>query len=393
MIATPAATLPGTHAPDLTLSERLITGVHDLWRHLLGLSPQAVALNIGITAAIAIVCWLAIWALNASLCYAVGHIPGHDGAAGRKAIQKALRITRAAIALIFVLVGIVMIGSIWGVDIFAWMSAGFASKLSHTLLTLFIVLVVTAVAFEASGLFIGYSLGRLKAQKGLDLRRGAQIDTLGPIIRRTLQAAILVVGAMTVLSQLGVQIAPLLAGAGVVGIAVGFGAQTLMKDFFTGFFLLIEDVVAVGDIVTIGNSTGEVEEMTLRYISLRDFDGTLHVFPYGEAQIIHNLTKSFSRYVFDLPVTLASDIDAAIRLIRETGETLQAEPEWKPLIIEPIEVMGVDMLADFGALIKARITTTPHERWRVGREFHRRIKLAFDGAGIAIGHKGAYVAS
>ena len=389
MITTP----PVAHAAHLTLSEYLINGFRGLWTHLSGLSPQAAALNAGITAAIVILCGLAIWGLSAGLCYGVGHIPGHEKAAGRKAIQKALRITRGAIALIFMVVAIVMIGAVWGIDIFAWMSAGLASRLSHMLFTLFIVLLVTAVTFEVSGLFIGYSLGRLKARKGLDLRRGAQIDTLGPIIRRTLQAAILVVGIMTFLSQLGVQIAPLLAGAGVVGIAVGFGAQTLVKDFFTGFFLLIEDVVAIGDIVTIGNSTGEVEEMTLRYISLRDFDGTLHVFPYGEAQIIHNLTKSFSRYVFDLPVTLASDIDTAIRLIRETGEALQLEPEWQPLIIEPIEVMGVDMLADFGALIKARITTTPHERWRVGREFHRRIKLAFDSAGIGIGHKGAYTAS
>jgi len=389
MIITPSV----THAPPLTLSERLIAGFRGIWTHLSALTPQAMALNAGLTVAVVILCGLAVWGISAALCHTVGHIPGYGRAAGREAIRKALRITRAAIVLILTVIGIVLAGAIWGVDIFAWMSASLAGKLSHTMLTLFIVLAITAVAFETASLFIGYTLGRLKARKGLDLRRGAQIDTLGPIIRRTLQAAILAVGIMTFLSQLGVQIAPLLAGAGVVGIAIGFGAQTLVKDFFTGFFLLIEDVVAIGDIVTIGNSTGEVEEMTLRYISLRDFDGTLHVFPYGEAQIIHNLTKSFSRYVFDLPVTLASDIDTAIRLIRETGEILQSDPEWKPLIIEPIEVMGVDMLADFGALIKARITTTPHERWRVGREFHRRIKLAFDGAGIGIGHKGAYLAN
>ena len=384
MIATPAATLPGTHAPDLTLSERLITGVHDLWRHLLGLSPQAVALNIGITAAIAIVCWLAIWALNASLCYAVGHIPGHDGAAGRKAIQKALRITRAAIALIFVLVGIVMIGSIWGVDIFAWMSAGFASKLSHTLLTLFIVLVVTAVAFEASGLFIGYSLGRLKAQKGLDLRRGAQIDTLGPIIRRTLQAAILVVGAMTVLSQLGVQIAPLLAGAGVVGIAVGFGAQTLMKDFFTGFFLLLENQIRQGDVVDAGGKSGFVEEVTLRYIKLRDYDGNVHFIPNGVISTVTNMSRTFAFSVIDVRVAFRENVETVMTLMREVAHDLKADPDFNQKILDDLEMAGVDRWDDSAVIIKCRFKVLPLEQWTVRREYLKRLKHAFDDVGIEI---------
>ncbi len=384
------ATTPANHTPDLTLSERLITAFNTLWNHLLGLSPQAVALNAGITAAIVILCWLALWGTRAGLSYAVARLPGYTNEAGRETVQKAMRVTRGVIALVFIFVAIVMIGAVWGVDIFAWMSVGFASQLSHTLLTLFIVLVVTAVAFETAGLFIGYSLTRLKARKGLDLRRSAQIDTLGPIVRRTLQAAILVVGVMTFLSQLGVQIAPLLAGAGVVGIAVGFGAQTLVKDFFTGFFLLIEDVVAVGDTVTIAGSTGQVENMTLRYISLRDADGTLHVFPYGEAQIIHNQTKTFARYIFDLPLAMPTDADQAAEIIRQTGATLQADPDYGPMIREPIEVLGVDSLADFGFVLKARLTTTPNARWKVGREFNRRIKTAFESAGISFGHKGAY---
>ncbi len=385
MIATPVS-----HTPDLTLSERLITGLQVLGNHLLGLSPQAAALNAAITAAIVIICWLAIWGIGVGLSYAVARLPGHADEMGRETVQKAMRVTRGIITLVFIFVAIVMIGAVWGVDIFAWMSAGFASQLSHTLLALFIVLAVTAVAFETAGLFIGYSLTRLKARKGLDLRRSAQIDTLGPIVRRTLQAAILVVGIMTFLSQLGVEIAPLLAGAGVVGIAVGFGAQTLVKDFFTGFFLLIEDVVAVGDTVTIAGSTGQVENMTLRYISLRDADGTLHVFPYGEAQIIHNQTKTFARYVFDLPLALTTNADRAAEIIRQTGAIMQADPDYGAMIREPIEILGVDSLADFGFVLKARLTTTPNARWKVGREFNRRIKAAFEAAGIAFGHKGAY---
>jgi small conductance mechanosensitive channel len=378
--------------PDLTLSERLIGSFNTLWGHLNNLTPQALALNIGLTIAIAAVCWLLTWALRAGLCYLVGRVPGHEGEAGRAAIQKALTLTRSLIVFIFLFLAIVAIGAVWGLDIFAWMSAGLATRLSHTLLTLFIVLVITAVTFETAGIFIAYFLTRLKSRQGLDMRRSAQIDTLGPIIKRTLQAAILVVGVMTFLSQLGVEIAPLLAGAGVVGIAVGFGAQTLVKDFFTGFFLLIEDVVAIGDIVTIASSTGEVENMTLRYISLRDSDGTLHVFPYGEAQIIHNKTKTFSRYIFDLPLALDTDVDQASDIIRDTAAKLQADPEWGRHILEPIEVMGVDNIADFGIILKARLTTQPNARWKVGREYNRRIKMALEAAGIVITHKGAYAA-
>jgi len=186
------------------------------------------------------------------------------------------------------------------------------------------------------------------------------------------------------LSEVGVQIGPLLAGAGVVGIAVGFGAQTLVKDFLTGLFLIAEDIVSVGDIVRIGDSGGLVEEMTLRTIRLRDFDGALHVFPYGEAQVVHNLTKTFSYSVFDLQISYGSSIDAALRLMREVGEEMRLDPGFSDKILEPIEVVGVDNLADSGVVLKARIKTRPLEQWTVGREYNRRIKHAFDAAGVEI---------
>ncbi len=186
------------------------------------------------------------------------------------------------------------------------------------------------------------------------------------------------------LGKLGVKIGPLLAGAGVVGVALGFGAQTLVKDFLTGIFLIVEDIVSVGDIVRIGDSGGLVEQMTLRTIRLRDFDGTVHVFPYSEAQVLHNLTKSFSYYVFDLQVPYASDLDAALAIMRRVGARLKADPDFADKILEPIEVVGVDSLADSGVVLKARIKTPPLQQWTVGREYNRRIKLAFDEAGVEI---------
>jgi small conductance mechanosensitive channel len=198
------------------------------------------------------------------------------------------------------------------------------------------------------------------------------------------RTAIIVIGAMMLLSQGGVKIGPLLAGAGVVGVAVGFGAQTLVKDFLTGVFLIVEDIVAVGDVVRIREHGGLVEQMTVRTIRLRDFDGTLHVFPYGEAQVIHNLTKTFSFYVFDLQISYESDIDAALDIMRRTGAELMADPAFASMIMEPIEVVGVDALGDSGITLKARIKTLPREQWTVGREYNRRIKMAFDAAGVSI---------
>jgi small-conductance mechanosensitive channel len=245
------------------------------------------------------------------------------------------------------------------------------------------VLILSFAAIELSGLLIHRLLGGL-ARDAVDLRRAAQLNTLRPVLSGVAQTAIIVTGAMMLLSEAGVKIGPLLAGAGVVGVAVGFGAQTLVKDFLTGVFLIVEDIVSVGDIVRIGDCSGLVEEMTVRTIRLRDFDGTLHVFPYGEAQVIHNLTKTFSFYVFDLQISYDSDIDRALEIMRQTGDELMADPAYADLILEPIEVVGVDALGDSGIALKARIKTQPRQQWSVGREYNRRIKLAFDEMGIDI---------
>ena len=373
----------------MTVSEQLLAAAQALWAHLAHLTPLAAGLNAGLSLAVVLVAWLVTWLLRWLLCYGAGRIPGPKESSARRHAQQAMRYTRGILAAVAGVIAVVLIANIWGFDLFTWASQGMGERVTHSVLTLFIVLTLTAVAFETAGVFIAYLLGRVRGRHG-DARRTAQFETLGPIIRRTLQMVILVIGVMTLLSQVGVQIAPLLAGAGVVGIAIGFGAQTLVKDFFTGFFLLIEDVVAIGDVIAIASSSGTVENMTLRYISLRDFDGTLHVFPYGEAQIIHNMTKTFAFAAFDLPVALTADVDEALAVIKATGDALMHDTAFRGLILEPIDVVGVEYMGDFGVVIRSRIKTLPQERWKVSREFHRRIKPAFDAAGIALGHKGAY---
>tara|TARA_B100001123_G_scaffold228801_1_gene257443 strand:- start:237 stop:1016 length:780 start_codon:yes stop_codon:yes gene_type:complete len=187
---------------------------------------------------------------------------------------------------------------------------------------------------------------------------------------------------MVTLSELGLNIGPLLAGAGVIGLAVGFGAQTLVKDIITGLFILIEDHISVGDVVKVGSHSGLVEKLTLRTIQLRDPGGTVHVIPFSEVTTIENLTKDFSRYVFDVGIAYRENTDRVVDVLHELGEELLKDEHYGELILEPLEVLGVDSFGDNAVVIKARITTKPAKQWVVGREFNRRIKNRFDELGI-----------
>jgi len=371
----------------MTSAEKLADVFALLWRHLAGLTPMQLGANTGLTVLAAAIGWAVVWGAQRLLCYGAAMVPGGQTPDGMARARKAMGFTGSIVAFLVALVGVVTIATIWGFDIFTWISQGVGRQVAHTIFTLALILISTAIGMELAGLFIRYTLTRLKGRADLDPRRGAQLDTLGPILRRSAQLVILLLGVMTFLSQVGVQIAPLLAGAGVVGIAVGFGAQTLVKDFFTGFFLLVEDIVAVGDIVQIQTFSGEVEDMTLRTIRLRDFDGTLHIFPYGEAQIIHNLTKTFSFAAFDLPVRLDTDLDKAMAVMKTTADELRHDQAFGPLILGDIEIPGPDLLSDIGIILKGRIRTQPMERWIVLREYNRRIKAAFEAAGIVLTHK------
>ncbi|MEQ1820617.1 MAG: mechanosensitive ion channel family protein, partial [Terricaulis sp.] len=239
-----------------------------------------------------------------------------------------------------------------------------------------IILVLALAAIEIGQLAIRRVFDRI-ALRARTPRRASQIRTLGPVLSGLATTIIVVLAAMMSLSEVGVEIGPLLAGAGIVGLAVGFGAQTIVKDFLTGIFLIMEDSVSIGDVVQIGDFSGSVESMSLRTIKLRDFNGTLHIFPYSEAQVIHNKTKDFSFAVFELPIDHGSDITKALELLKQTGDEVRAEPAFATLIISPIEIAGVDRVNEAGVLLKARIRTVPGKQWTVQREFLRRIRLAF----------------
>lgn len=367
----------------MTASEQLFAWVHDLVGQAQALGPAALGLNAAASVLVVLVAYGLARGFRSLVRLGVRRFPGPSNAEKHVRGWRALRVSTAILNVIITLIAVVALGAVWGFDPISWLSSGPGREVAQIVMRAALVLLAAALALEAATYLIGQALERLAARSD-DPRRAAQLDSFGPLLRSVAQGAIIIMAALMLLSDVGVKIGPLLAGAGVVGIAVGFGAQTVVRDLLTGLFLLVEDILAVGDVVRIGESGGLVEAMTLRTIRLRDFDGTLHVIPYGEAQVVHNLTKTFSYYVFELQVSYASDIDKALRIMRETGAELQQDEAFAEKILEPIEVVGVESLADSGIVLKARIKTRPIEQWSVGREYNRRIKLAFDREDIEI---------
>lgn len=208
--------------------------------------------------------------------------------------------------------------------------------------------------------------------------------TLTAVLTSVVTVTILLAAIGMALGEFGVKLGPLLAAAGVVGIAIGFGGQYLVKDLISGFFLLLDDQIRVGDVVDIAGKAGLVERVNLRMTVLRDFAGSVHFVPNGEIKVVTNMTKEWSRYVFDIGVAYRENVDEVIEVIKMVGEELRNDPKFKELILEPIEVLGLDRFADSALIIKARIKTLPIQQWNVGREFNARLKKAFDARGIEI---------
>lgn len=209
-------------------------------------------------------------------------------------------------------------------------------------------------------------------------------DTLTHVVRDVSRIAIIGVAVLLILSELGVHLGPLLAAAGIGGLAIGFGAQSLVRDVITGFFILLEDQVRVGDVVEIAGVAGFVEEVRMRTIRLRDLSGNVHVVPNGAIDKVKNFTYKFSFYLFDVGVAYREDVDEVMTVLKEIAEELRNDSNFGPDILEPLEMLGVDQFADSAVIIKCRIKTQPIKQWRVGREMNRRIKKTFDARGIEI---------
>jgi len=211
-----------------------------------------------------------------------------------------------------------------------------------------------------------------------------RVNTLMGILHGLGRVVIWTLFLMILLNKLGINIGPLLAGAGILGLAIGFGAQELVRDMITGFFILLENQIRTGDVAIINGTGGLVEKIELRTVTLRDFSGVVHIFQNGKIDTLSNMTKEWSAMVFDIGVAYKENTDTVMEVIREVGNKLQEDEVYGPKIIEPIEVFGVDQFGDSAVVIKARIKTRPIEQWNVGREFRRRLKHAFDERNIEI---------
>lgn len=211
-----------------------------------------------------------------------------------------------------------------------------------------------------------------------------RIKTFGSVLRYTVGFVVLVSAAILVIKEFGIDVRPILAAAGVVGLAVGFGAQKLVQDVLSGFFILLEDQIRVGDVVEVNGKGGLVESVNLRLVVLRDLAGNVHYIRTGQIDVVTNMTKDYSRYVFDIDVAYKEDVDQVIEVLREVDVSLREDPEFGPRILEPLEILGLDRFEDSAVVVRARTKTVPIEQWNVGREFNRRLKRRFDELGIEI---------
>jgi len=248
-------------------------------------------------------------------------------------------------------------------------------------ITLILVLawVLQAAAGRLIRLFRGYMARRTA---GDEL---ARIETLTRVFRNVAAIVILLVAGMLVLGELGISVAPILATAGVAGIAIGFGAQSLVKNFFTGFFLLLDDQIRTGDVVEVAGKGGLVEEVTLRYVRLRDLEGHVHFVPNGDITVVTNRTREYATAVIEVGIAYREDPEEAFAVMRKVAEAMRAEPEWRDRMVADLEVLGVDKWGDSAVVLRARLRVVPPiQQWNVKREFLKRLKKAYDERGIEI---------
>ncbi len=271
---------------------------------------------------------------------------------------------------------------VWGFGTLRWLVSDSGQALSGHLLIVAVVVVVTIVIWEVISLIIERTVTE-KDEEG-NLRLSNRARTLLNIARSFLLVFLSLIALFLILSELGLNIAPLLAGAGVIGLAIGFGSQKLVQDIITGLFVLLGDTMRVGDVVEVAGRTGVVEEMTMRTVVLREYSGRVHTIPYNSIDTVTNYTKDYSYAVFDIGVAYRESVDQVMDVLREIGREMNREPYFRRLILEPLEVAGVDKFADSAVVIKARIKTRPLKQWEVSREFNRRLKNRFDELGIEI---------
>ncbi|MFQ5854756.1 MAG: mechanosensitive ion channel family protein [Anaerolineae bacterium] len=261
----------------------------------------------------------------------------------------------------------------------------FTADAIGTAFKIFLIVALAMIAYYALGM-VTRRLSRLLAEQGdgLEEEREQYAETVSSIVRSTGVVVIITVAGIMILTELGLNVAPVLAGAGIVGLAVGFSAQTLVKDVISGLLILIERQFSVGDSIQVGGIAGSVEKMTLRATFLRDVEGTRHVIPNGEIRILSNRSEGWAQAVVDIGIGYDDSIDHAMRVLQSVGEGLEVDPEFGGLLIDKPSVLGVQELGDSAVVLRMTAKTRPGKQFAVTRELRRRVKERFDAEGIDI---------
>ncbi|MCL7750935.1 mechanosensitive ion channel [Guyparkeria hydrothermalis] len=286
-----------------------------------------------------------------------------------------LRIVRVVIGIV-ALFGVL---SVWNlVDMFAWLASDSGRWMLAAVIDISIVLIIALMVWLVA---TGLIEAKLNSDAGMP---SARLQTLLSLFRNAIAIALITITAMIILSELGVNIGPLLAGAGVLGLAIGFGAQKMVQDVITGVFIQIENAINTGDVITAAGVTGTAERLSIRSVSLRDLSGTVHVIPFSSVDIVSNYMREYAYHKGEYGIAYRENIDDAIAQLKAAFDELAADPDWKDHILEPVEIPGVTALADSSVNIRVMIKTTPGDQWAVGRAYNRLVKMYFDKAGIEI---------
>jgi small conductance mechanosensitive channel len=281
------------------------------------------------------------------------------------------------------ILGVMGVLAAWGADIVAFFDTPFGQRILGSLFSIGSAVIISTVLYEILSSAIDRHL-RHVAKAEDSFRANARVRTVLPMFRNILLIIFASIVALVVLSEMGINVLPLLAGAGVLGVAVGFGSQALVKDLLTGFFIVIENTIAIGDVVKIGDNAGVVESLGFRSVRLRDDQGALHALPFGEVSKITNMTRDFGFAVIEVGVAYNTDLVQAMAVMRQIADELRKDPDFERVIIDAFEMWGVDKFSDSAITLKGRIKTLPGAHWSVRREYLLRLKQCFDKEGIVI---------
>jgi small conductance mechanosensitive channel len=289
---------------------------------------------------------------------------------------------RFSVAIVYVLIALIIL-RVWGIDLMAWAGTTLSTGFGAGMVNAGLLLVVTFLIWEGSGAAIEHYLEAVD-DTGARIERSRRTRTLLPLLRTALVVLIAIVLLLHTMSAMGLDLAPLLATAGVIGIAIGFGSQKLVQDVINGLFILFQDTISVGDLVEVGGHGGTVERISVRTIELRDGAGTVHTIPFSEITTVKNWAKGFGYALLDVNVAYREDIDEVMEVLRQIGAELESDPQVGQFMLEPIEVFGIEDFADSAVVIKGCIKTRPLKQFYVRRQFNRLMKKRFDELGIEI---------